>query len=93
MRCDQIFYSEHAIQQMATRKISTEEVEEVVQFGEVVKHYPSEEPSPCWLMLGFPNEIPLHVVFSRDVVTDFCIIITAYHPTPTVWHSDFKTKK
>lgn len=93
MRCDFIFYSEHAVQQMAARKISTDAVEEVIQFGEVIKYYPDEEPAPCWLMLGLPDGKPLHVVFSRDIVTDFCIVITAYHPDPTVWQQDFKTKK
>ncbi len=43
MRCDLIFYAEHAIQQMANRKISTVFLEEVLQFRDVIKHYPNEE--------------------------------------------------
>ncbi len=93
MRCDLIFYSEHAIHKMAARKISTDEVEEAIQFGEVIQHYPNDEPSPSWLMLGLSKGKALHVVFSRDTVTDFCIVITAYYPDPTVWNPDFKTKK
>lgn len=93
MRCDHIFYSEHAIVKMAERNIGTSEVEEVIQHGEVVKHYPDDQPSPSWLMLGHPNGKATHVVFSREEATDFCIVITAYHPDETTWEPDFKTKK
>ncbi|MBK9014506.1 MAG: DUF4258 domain-containing protein [Saprospiraceae bacterium] len=93
MRCDSIFYSEHAIVQMAARNITPAEVEAVLQEGEIIKHYPDDQPSPSWLILGYSKGKAVHVVFSRDIATDFCIIITAYYPDPTVWNPDFKTKK
>lgn len=52
MRCDFIFYSEHAVVKMAERGMNVEEVEAVIQAGEVVRHYPDDQPAPSWLMLG-----------------------------------------
>ena len=93
MRCDFIFYSEHAVVKMAERGMNVEEVEAVIQAGEVIRHYPDDQPAPSWLMLGIVNGRPIHVVFARDVATDFCIVITAYQPDETTWGSDFKIKR
>jgi len=66
MHCGFVFFSEHSITKMAERDIDPEEVEAVLQQGEVIRHYPEDLPSPSWLMLGFSKGRAVDVVDSRD---------------------------
>jgi hypothetical protein len=93
MHCESIFFSEHVLTKMAERDIEPEEVETVIKKGEAIRHYPDDQPDPSRLVLGFVNGKALHVVVLRDVVTENCIVITAYEPDPNIWEPDFKTKK
>ena len=85
-------YSGHALKQMFNRKISKDEVRNVIDNGEVIKEYPDDKPYPSKLMLGFRNNRPLHVVLSYDLENKTRYIITAYVPDPGIWDEDFKKK-
>lgn len=92
MTCSDFKYSNHAVQQMFKRNISADEVEAVIITGEIIKSYPEDEPYPSYLVLGFPDLQPLHVVVSQNDVDKTCYIITAYRPTTELWSNDFKQK-
>ncbi len=88
-----IIYSNHAVNQMFKRMISTDEVEQVLQNGEIVMDYPEDKPYPSKLILDFCNERPIHVVSSYNQNEDTTIVITAYKPSLDIWENDFKTRK
>lgn len=92
MECNEKYFSNHSIKQMFARNISKEEVDEVILKGEIITEYNDDKPYPSFLILGFVNKKPLHILTAKDE-TGKCIIITAYQPEPLLWTNNFKTKK
>lgn len=93
MDCEAISFSRHALQRMFERAISPDEVRAALVKGEVIADYPDDTPYPSMLVLGFVGKRPLHVVVARDGVSRHCYVITAYVADPTLWGSDFRTRK
>jgi hypothetical protein len=85
-------YRVHAIERMFQRDIEAIDIEQVVNFGEIIESYIDDKPYPSFLALGFVNDGALHVVYAKDEDSNF-IIITAYKPNPEKWQDDFKTRK
>jgi hypothetical protein len=87
-----ILFSGHAIIQMFKRGIKVSDVGTVLQTGKVIKEYPEDKPYPSFLILGFINDRPLHIVASSDENGN-CYIVTAYEPDERLWDENFTTKK
>lgn len=92
MECNKILFSDHIISQMFKRSISTDDVKYVLGFGEIIKEYVSDKPYPSYLILGYINERPLHILVAREEETGTCIMVTTYEPDSRVWSEDFRTK-
>jgi len=93
MGSESYLYSNHAVKQMFQRGISTVEVEQAIERGEIVKDYPDDKPFPSKLVLAWVNQRPLHVVYSIDEEKKITVVITSYIPSTDIWEEDFKTKK
>jgi hypothetical protein len=93
MLCDHIVFSDHAITQMFKRSISVDDVGTIIEIGEVIQDYPDDKPYPSFLILGYVNDRPLHIVMAKNDLVNTCIIVTTYEPSPDLWNSDYKTKK
>jgi hypothetical protein len=91
MNCQQVIYREHAVKRMFERGISTEAVEEILAIGEIIKEYLDDKPFPSFLLLGYMEERPIHIVASED--TGICYVITVYEPDALLWNDNFKTKR
>ncbi|SFH16760.1 protein of unknown function [Algoriphagus hitonicola] len=78
---------------MFKRDISTQMVETILETGEIIKSYPEDKPYPSFLILGFTNEKPIHLVVAKNSKTLDCVIVTAYIPDLGLWEEDFKEKK
>lgn len=64
----------------------------MISEGEIIKEYLDDKPYPSFLLLGFINGRPLHVVIAKNITEKFCILVTAYFPDDTIWDSTFKSK-
>ena len=93
MDCRELLFSGHAIRRMFERGISTGQVREVIESGEIIALYPEDRPLPSTFILGFAGEMPLHVVIGEDASRRVCVVITVYVPEANVWHTDFKTRR
>jgi len=93
MRYSQIIYSGHAIRQMFKRMISKSDVLEAINRGEIIVDYPDDAPYPSYLVLGFINKSPLHVVLASDWENKTGIVVTAYVPDSKLWTDDFKSRR
>jgi len=82
----------HAIQRMFQRKISKEEVRQVVATGETIETYPMDKPFPSRLILGWSGSRPIHVVAADDASAQETIIVTVYQPDIEEWESGFKRR-
>lgn len=49
--------------------------------------------TPSRLILGFVDEIPIHVVLGYNSKSEIGYVITAYQPDPLQWREDYKRKK
>lgn len=93
MNCKLIRFSEHAVKQMFHRRISRDDVRDIIRNNDVIKEYVNDKPYPSKLLLGFPLGFAIHVVVAYDEVTETCIIVTAYKPDPDLWDNHFKTRR
>jgi len=84
-------YRTHAIERMAQRDVSTDEVRDVVTDGETIEEYPDDTPYPSRLVVGWSGDRPLHVVVADD--EDRRIVMTVYEPDPDRWSDDFRTRE
>ena len=82
----------HAIRQMSRldRMISAEEIEEVIEQGEIIEDYPEDKRGASCLV-AYINQRPIHVVCSPK--DDYLAIITAYLPDPELWSENFKERR
>ena len=80
----------HVQRQCRERNISTEQIEQALTHGKIIKQYPDDKPYPSCLIM-FVGPRPLHVVASVSKTEVY--VITAYSPDPDIWESDFSTKK
>ncbi len=93
MRCHSIQFSGHAISRMFERDLFPKDVTAAIERGEVIAEYPEDHPYPSYLLLGFVEGEPLHVVVARDEAGSRCFVVTVYRPDPELWQPDFKTRK
>ncbi|MBF0212003.1 MAG: DUF4258 domain-containing protein [Magnetococcales bacterium] len=89
-----ILLRQHALQRMFEREVSMEDIRNVLLHGLVIEEYPEDTPYPSSLWLGEDEQgRPLHVVVAENRAEKQKIIITVYHPNPTLWLSDWTTRR
>lgn len=93
MNCASITYSAHAIRRMFERKVSTADIELVLNSGLVIEDHPNDYPYPSFLLLGINQSTPVHVAAAKIPTSNECIVVTVYVPEPSRWSADFKTRK
>ena len=93
MHCITIEISRHAFSKALDRGINLADALEVVKSGEIITKYTDTKPHPCFLLLGFVESRPIHVVVARNDVTEECWLVTVYIPDQAAWLDDFKTRK
>lgn len=82
-RQSNLFFTEHAVRQMAKRGIMDTEVQEAVLNGEIIEENPGDKYGPSCLIYGRTlNGRPLHVLCSLPPRVR---IITTYQPDPNEW--------
>ena len=88
-----LFIRLHAARRMLERDISIEEIENVVESGTVIEAYDDDTPFPSRLLLGRPQNRPLHVVAADEPDSNITHVITAYEPDPDQWDDTFQRRK
>jgi hypothetical protein len=88
-----IIYRIHAIQRMFERRVSDENVRQVLQSGEMIEDYSDDMPHPGGLISGRRGNRPLHVVMAENTKDDELVVITVYEPAPAQWKSGFRGRK
>jgi hypothetical protein len=88
-----LIFRVHAIQRMFQRRISAQDVRDVLANGEVIEDYPDDVPYPSRLMLGWSGARPLHVVVATNPATGDQVVITVYEPDSAKWEAGFRRRK
>ena len=75
-------FSRHAVLRMLGRDITTHEIEEAVETGEIIEPYPTDKYGPSYLLFGRTRGgRPLHV----QVAISRMRVVTVYEPDPREW--------
>jgi hypothetical protein len=78
-------FSKHAVDQSIIRRISVQDVCDVINNGTIIEDYPDDKYGPSCLIFGMTAERrPIHIQCSypsRPIVK----IITLYEPNPIRW--------
>ena len=93
MPFDRLIFRQHAFDQMIARFITEVEIRQVLEEGTVVEEYPDDLPYPGYLILGFVDTRPLHIVAEDNAFDEVTIIRTMYEPDPARWDSTFTQRK
>ena len=88
-----IIYQRHAVERMAQRGVSEEDVMHVLLTGESIQVYADDTPFPSELILGWRDNRPLHILVATDTTQRRKIVITVYEPHPGQLETDFRRKK
>ena len=83
----------HAIQRMFERRVSEENVRQVLQSGEMIEDYSDEMHYPSGLISGRRGIRPLHVVMAVNAEENELVVITVYEPASSQWKSGFRNRK
>ncbi len=90
-QASELFFTDHAVRQMAKRSIMDTEVVEAILAGQIIEEYPDDKYGPSCLILGRTQaKRPLHVQCS---VPPQVRVITTYQPDPNEWEDDLMRRK
>jgi hypothetical protein len=88
---ENLFFTEHAIRQMAKRDIMDGEVREAILSGDIIEEYPEDKYGPSCLIYGCTQHArPLHVQCSLPPRVR---VITVYQPDPDEWVDNRQRRK
>lgn len=88
-----LIFRVHALQRMFERQISVDDVTSVLIRGKKIAEYPDDLPYPSYLMLGWREDRPLHVVFADNKEGNETVIITVYEPDNDLWEPEFERRR
>lgn len=81
----------HAQVKATQRRITSTEMIEAIQNGEIIEDYPDDKYGPSCLILGKTQTgRALHIQVSYPPLGK---VITVYDPDPDKWEADLKTRK
>lgn len=61
-------YSVHVVIQMFKRGLSEDDIVQILNTGVIIREYPEDKPYPSFLILGFRDRTPLHIVYAVNEV-------------------------
>jgi hypothetical protein len=76
---------------MFERNISSEDILPILTDGEIIEEYRDDMPCPSILILGFLQELAIHVVVA--CCDDHIKIVTVYHPDDRWTQNRFRSVK
>ena len=89
---ENIAVTKHAKNRLAERKISINDIVNIIKQGRIIKQYEDDKPLPSCLILGPDAHGKMcHAVISHD--DDYIYLITSYYPDENLWEDDLTTKK
>ena len=78
---------------MFERRITIDNVRQVLNSGEMIEDYSEEMPDPGGLLSARPGQRPMHVVMAENTLEGELVVITVYEPNPAQWKAGFRDRK
>jgi hypothetical protein len=80
-----ISFRVHAVKRMFERNITANDITIALSKAKVLKEYLDDKPYPSYLILGWCENRPIHIVVAINKEENVSIIITVYEPSPDEW--------
>jgi hypothetical protein len=80
IRANQYVYTHHAEIERRSDELKFTEIEEALLNGKILEQYPDTGRGESCLIVGFANELPIHIVCGWR--GDKVVLITVYIPRP-----------
>ena len=90
---NRLVFRTHAIQRMFERRITEDDVFDVLSDGIIVENYPDDRTYPSELVLGWCGVRPIHIVVAHNEDDNEDVVVTVYEPDNTLWTPDFRRRK
>ena len=85
-------WTNHILERIFRRGISSDDIRNVLVYGEIIEQYPADYPFPSCLVLGYiAAGKALHVVCGSNGAELW--LITAYFPEPAEWSEDYRQRR
>ena len=86
--------SDHGLQRLEEHSILASQLADGIGAGVVVEDYPDYHAGPCTLVLQTDSVGAVHVLWGLEKGTDRpAVLITAYRPDASRWHSDNRSRR
>ena len=80
---NQYFISTHAKERMGQRRVSDEDLKQILRTGDLIELYPDAQPLPKALFMAHVGGEPLYVSCAFD--GEYAHIITVHWYDPNIW--------
>lgn len=90
---DSLFWKDHILQRMRQRGIIVDEVLTVLKNFQIVEEYNDDRPFPSYLIVGYVNNRPLHLVVGVNIKDVEIHLITVYIPDESIWTDNYRRRK
>lgn len=88
-----VFWKDHIIQRMRERNITVSEVLLTLNEFEIIEEYKNDRPFPSYLLIGYADEKPFHIVAAVNSEDVEIHLITVYIPDSSIWENDNRRRK
>jgi len=93
MKYREIKFSQHTIMRMFERSIKKDDIINVIKDDRIIMDYPDDKPFPSKLIIGYIDEMPIHVVLGVNLAEKIAIVITTYVPSDDIWDDEYTRRK
>ena len=88
-----VFWKDHILQRMRQRKITVSEVLSVLKDFQIIEVYNDDKPFPSYLLMGYAEDRPLHIVAAVNAENFETHLVTVYIPDDSIWMDDYRRRK
>jgi hypothetical protein len=81
---DEFVLSQHAHEERQAESIGIDDIKTAILNGEIVESYPEDKRGESYLIFGYSNVRPIHVVCGKSKI-GWLKVITVYIPSPPKW--------
>lgn len=88
-----MYLKDHILQRMRQRNITVSEVLQVLKSFEIIEEYRDDRPFPSYLLMGYANGKPMHIVIAVNSDDSEIHLITVYIPDNSIWDITYRRRK
>jgi hypothetical protein len=89
----QVLWTYHVNMRMKSRFVPRSMILDSTISYEIIESYPDDKYLPSYLVYSRKDNIIFHILFAVDVAGKNVRVVTAYHPDPSHWEKDLKTRR